>query len=255
MAEFYTYPISDSAMGDWSGSYADVDEVQDELDTPDDGTTEITASGGLSDAVFNLADHTTEVGIITNVRVYMRINRGGNSGPDAQPVLNIGTTTEYGTSHEAQASWETWFDDWATNPDTSGPWKWDAIDSLKAGVRGQGGSGTREVNCSTVWIVVTYKDIGAGRSHVDDYRDDHENVIHGEFPPLDHESYVLGLLSDLATLTFNDFNEFFDDNDTVRAQEISYDTWQEYYDDCYDENGDVINGKQGTIDSYKGKWH
>lgn len=257
MTDFYTYPTSDIDMGNWAGSYADVDDIQDSEDTPDEATTEITnGSAGLSNATFNLANHSAEEGAITNVRVYWRGMRAGNAQPDAQSILTIGGTTEYGVSHELGTGWVTYSDDWAQNPDDSQDWEWADIDALICGIRGQGGAGTREANITAIWIVVTYTSdpMIAPRGHVDDYRNDHQNIIHAGDGRIDHTSYVNDLISDLEGLGFTDINDFFNQSRNANAVELGYDDFDDYYADCYDGNGDIISGKEATVASYNGKW-
>lgn len=87
---------------------------------------------------YNIEVHTTEVGVITNVRVYARL-RDDAPNPDYRRAahsigVRIGGTTYYplyDSPFKAAWDWAFYYKDWPINPATEAPWTWADIDALQ----------------------------------------------------------------------------------------------------------------------------
>lgn len=114
---------------------------------------------------------------------------------------------------------------------------------------------SRWVRIDHIRITVFYTDkIALGRGYIDDYRTDHINIIHENPVALDHTPYFNNLISNLTSLGFTDIADFFSQNCTRNAIELDYINWSEYYSDCFDENGNIIDGKESIVSAYEAKW-
>ncbi|MFH1290290.1 MAG: hypothetical protein ABIH92_02675 [Nanoarchaeota archaeon] len=104
--------------------------------------------------IYDIANVSSGSGSINNVTVYVRMQRGGSSGPAGKTIIYT-DQAYYGAERSLETSWADYSDTYATNPG-GGAWTWDAVNSMQAGVTLKGGSGTREGRCSEVWVVVDY---------------------------------------------------------------------------------------------------
>lgn len=101
-----------------------------------------------------LADHTTETGTITNVRVYWRIK--GDSGTTLRRYVYISTTT-YASDVTLTTSYVDSYNDWAVNPEDSQAWEWTDIDALTVGARSDPAGLSDNQYWSEAWVEVTYE--------------------------------------------------------------------------------------------------
>lgn len=142
--------------------YKNVDEV-----TPDEGTTQVYSAAYSHNAtphdLYNIENHTTEVGAITNVRVYARMRDNATNRLVDRAYLHMKTGgTNYFKRFTLTTSWANYYEDWAINPQTSLAWTWDDIDALQIGLGlfnprrpSSGWSGKYEY-CTQMWIEVTH---------------------------------------------------------------------------------------------------
>jgi len=159
MSELYIYPTSDNSVAMQyvypTSPTTHWDKVDDAWDSPDEDSTYIWAdtNGDYKD-LYNLSNHTTETGSITNVRVVARVYR--ETGDGDYIVLHVYTD---GSQYDSPAqtvttSYADVYYDWATNP-AGGDWDWTDIDNLVAGAtftRSQ----NRDIFCTQLYVRVTY---------------------------------------------------------------------------------------------------
>ena len=104
-------------------------------ETPDgDSTYVYTNSSVWQEDLYNIADHSTGVGTINYVKVYLEC-RADASPTQASVYTHIKTNeTEYNGSEETvTTSYATYSYQWDYNPQTTQPWTWDEIDALQIG--------------------------------------------------------------------------------------------------------------------------
>lgn len=144
-----------------SGSHwAKVDE-----ETPDDASTYVYNSAtSYQRDLYNVADHSTGTGTISNITVYVRVYWAGGNNPNqnwARIAVKSGSTVdEYEITD--MPTRQTWYDrayEWATNPDTDNAWTWDEIDSLQIGIalREAYIGGPANAYCTQVYVEVEYE--------------------------------------------------------------------------------------------------
>jgi len=124
-----------------------VDEV-----TADEDTTFVNTTSKNRKDFYNLQDHTTETGSISNVRFHVRAK--GNAGAEVAPTLKISGVEYPGQTHTLTASYADYHEDWATNP-AGGSWTWSAIDAMEAGFRSSTSSAV-EHRVTQLYLNVTY---------------------------------------------------------------------------------------------------
>jgi len=144
-------PNAVGTKSDWNpvGSTSNwecVDEV-----TPDEDTTFVNTTSKTRKDFYNLQDHTTETGSISNVRLYFRAK--GNAGAEIVPVLKISGVEYAGQTKTLTTSYTHYYADWATNP-AGGNWAWSSIDAMEAGFRS--GSTAVEHRVTQFYLNVTY---------------------------------------------------------------------------------------------------
>jgi len=141
--ELTTYPASPTTH------YTKVDEVT--LDATDYNST--TSTTYLTDR-YGLADHTTELGTITNVTVNAFCKRGGGNSGNIKLGVYIGST-DYGMTEQTLAAdgGSTKSQSFNTYPVDSSAWTWTEVDALVA-------TGSIKTNGTAyiyqLWAVVTY---------------------------------------------------------------------------------------------------
>jgi outer membrane protein len=133
LTQLRQYPLS----GD---HYDKVDEK-----VPDEGSTYVGGYGAAATDLYGLTKPSSESGAIYYVRLYTRLL----TGTLAQGAIETGGTIYYGTARTS-SSWQTFSDQWDTNPQTGQPWTWSDIDLLQAGVFLTSGS------CTQVYVEVNY---------------------------------------------------------------------------------------------------
>jgi len=91
--------------------------------------------GGDSD-LYNITN-SFQSGIINSVSVYYVARRGSTAGVSIKSVLKTGGSRYYGTVQGLTASYTTYSDTWATNPQTGVAWTWSDVDNLQIGLFAQ----------------------------------------------------------------------------------------------------------------------
>jgi len=141
--------------------YLNVDEVT----ADDDTTTNYTSTTAYQRDLYNIENHSTVGGTISQITVYARCE--GDTAVDQVSLkiaIKSGTgtgapdTVDEDTAEEITTSWANYSNAWTTNPATSAAWTWDEIDKLQIGVA------LRECHSSIhldsfvtqIWVVVAY---------------------------------------------------------------------------------------------------
>jgi hypothetical protein len=94
---------------------------------------------------------------ISSIAVYFRVASGGNYDTGAAGVVKIDDQVYQGpciTIHGANFTTKSWVCD--TNPATGKTWTWNDINSIQAGVVGEGNSRTKPLLCTLVYVQVNY---------------------------------------------------------------------------------------------------
>lgn len=134
--------------------YQNVDEA-----VADDDTTYIEdSSGNYHRDLYNLPASSGS-GTINFIKVYFRCTH--NYGTDyAKPSIKSDSTVTDGTEVEIGSGWNTYSQQWNTNPADGQPWQWADIDALQIGVSLKAYSTTPE--CTQVYVEVDYTPAPAG---------------------------------------------------------------------------------------------
>jgi hypothetical protein len=61
----------------------------------------------------------------------------------------------------------------------------------------------------------------AGRECVDACRNVHATVVHGVYPPLNHEPYTQGLIANLGLIGFSGIDDFFAQSESLNLMQLS----------------------------------
>lgn len=134
-------------------------EVDDGNGTHDDDTSYVSVTSGNQEDYWNLVDHTSESGTITNVRLSLRVKHDGGAGGEefAFALANQWNAEYVGTDVATDTTWTTYTEDHATHPVDSVAWNWTAIDNLQLGIKSRAiGGYTGTGMCTSGWITVTY---------------------------------------------------------------------------------------------------
>jgi hypothetical protein len=137
--------------------YDKVDEA-----VADEATTMVwTASATYQRDLFNLPAHAGS-GAITSIVIYFRCSAEVTNQAWAKPSLKVGITVTDGTERQLSTSWQTFSQQWDTNPgDVLSPdWTWADIDGLQIGVSLKGAGGLAAF-CTQVYVEVNY--VGVAR--------------------------------------------------------------------------------------------
>lgn len=121
----------------------------------DDGSYVQRADNSYAPEVYAMENPTSSACAITRVTVYCRARRTQSQG-DIRPSLYIGGTEYNGTAQALSSSYANYSSQWTTNPSTGAAWTWTEVNSLQAGMRIRGQSGTHPARCTQVWVEVRY---------------------------------------------------------------------------------------------------
>jgi len=91
--------------------------------------------GGQSD-LYNITN-SSQSGVINSVSVYFVAKYGSTAGVNIRSALKTGGSLYYGAVHGLSASYTTYSDTWASNPQTSVDWTWSDVDNLQIGLFAQ----------------------------------------------------------------------------------------------------------------------
>ena len=128
--------------------------------TPDDDTTRVSPTAVLKYDTYQMANHTSETGGISNVRVHIRcMQYASDSGDYARAMVRSGGTDYYGSSETLTLGYDDYYHDWALNPADSEAWEWSDIDALEAGIE-LSKNDTVSPRCTQVYIVITFDETG-----------------------------------------------------------------------------------------------
>lgn len=156
---FLSSPNAEGHELDWTpkGGGDHYVEVDDTPGSPDDDTTYISVSSGNQEDYWQLTDHTTESGTISNVRLYLRLKHDTGGEEFAFAIADSINTEWVSADVTDSTSWTTYYYDHATNPITSLDWTWTDIDGLQLGIKSRaiGGWGGTQY-CTMGYIDVTY---------------------------------------------------------------------------------------------------
>jgi hypothetical protein len=136
-------------------NYLNVDE-----ETPDDDSTYVYYSNSTSahEDLYNVPNHTSESGTINKVRIYIRAATA-NALYNHYARTHIKThSVEYtGSDNLLTESYQNFYTEYTTNPNTSIAWTWTEVDNLQVGVQLQCNTSTSaRTKCTQVYAVVYY---------------------------------------------------------------------------------------------------
>lgn len=98
-------------------------------------------------------------GTINGIKVYFRCllgsGAGGQSCSARAAIKSNSTVTDGPIVTRYIGAWETWSQEWTTNPADSQPWEWADIDALQIGV-GLRQNGNYSCKCTQVYVEVDY---------------------------------------------------------------------------------------------------
>jgi len=249
-------------LGAGASNYEAVDET-----THDDLTSYVEQTAeSPEDDLYNIGTDSLLTGATINSITVYGWARSLKSGSGNCSVASLyflakpsGGSSDVGDSKTLTTSWAEYTQLWTNNPDDSQAWEKADIDALQVGIRSERADGTgsskHTPQVTQIYVVVDYENaITQARTHIEDYRDDHYAIIHSGDGRINHTPYINDLVSDLETLGFTDIDDFFSQSSDMNAQELGYDDFNNYYADCFDENGDIISGKESVVSTYQGKW-
>jgi len=122
----------------------------------DDDATYVRDTVGKKSDSYNLQDHTTQTGIISNVRAVAWAYDA--SGPEnLHLTVVIGGIQYLGLKQILTGSYAQYTENWAQNPATGANWTWSNIDALEAGIYTvPTGKWTGNVHVTQIYVEVTY---------------------------------------------------------------------------------------------------
>ncbi|MCG3219121.1 MAG: hypothetical protein KAR35_08955, partial [Candidatus Heimdallarchaeota archaeon] len=128
----------------------------DDVTSDDDISYVINLDTGFLTDTYATTDHTSELGNINSITVYVVV-KIGTSGGDAQIVLRSGGV-DYPIDITPTTTYASYSYQWTTNPADSQPWDWLDIDAMEIGVASSGGGGPNRFGRVTqVYAVVNYE--------------------------------------------------------------------------------------------------
>jgi len=133
------------------------DKVAEE--TPDGDTTYVyTSSSDWQEDLYNIADHSTGVGTISYVKVYV-ICRADASPTQTSIYTHIKTneTEDNGSEETITISYATYSYQWDYNPQTLDDWTWSEIDALQIGVGLRESATGQNTRCTQIYAEVGYE--------------------------------------------------------------------------------------------------
>lgn len=142
LTELNRYP--DTGEENWE----DVDEAE----ADEDSTYVFSTPKTTFDDLYNLPPHSGS-GTINFIKLYFRL-KATFSGLSYIPIIKSNSTVTEGTSGTSPTSWDTYSQQWNTNPADDQPWEWADIDALQIGIRISGG--LYENRCTQIYVEVDY---------------------------------------------------------------------------------------------------
>jgi len=140
-----------TAVGD-TANYLCVDEA-----TSDEDTTYVSCTVQNKEDLYNLENHTTQTGAISNVRVYIRAKLTAAGDDQITIEVKTGGTTYAGTTVSPTTTYADYYSDWAQNPQTASAWTWAQIDALQAGFKSvKVGAVFTGERVTQLYVIVTY---------------------------------------------------------------------------------------------------
>jgi len=142
------------------GTGAHWELVDDPIDSPDTNTRIWPNHDDDNEyELFQVANHDPAIhaGTISKIRVYFRLTHDTGDTAQLAGTVRVGSTTDTGTYYSGGVypAWETKYEEWVTNPDTSSAWTWSDIDSLQIGVR-TGNVGVNDTCAFTQVYLIVY---------------------------------------------------------------------------------------------------
>jgi len=102
-------------------------------------------------------------GTITNVRVNFRCRHTTATGY-SRAVVGTDTDFSYGDTKTSTASYQTFTQDWTTNPRTGSAWVWSDFTNYYFGVEGWVSASKSYNRCTQFYIEITYSEPSTGKS-------------------------------------------------------------------------------------------
>lgn len=112
---------------------------------------------------FGLGATGVSEGTITNVRINFRCRHVTATGY-SRAVVGTDTDFSYGDTKTSTASYQTFTQDWTTNPRTGSAWVWSDFTNYYFGVEGWSSSTKSNNRCTQFFIEITYTEPSAGKS-------------------------------------------------------------------------------------------
>ncbi len=102
-------------------------------------------------------------GTITNVRVTFRCKHITGYGY-SRAIIGTNTDFSYGDTKNSTTSYQTFTQDWTTNPRTGVAWVWSDFTNYYFGIEGWSSSTKSNNRCTQFFIEITYSEPSAGKS-------------------------------------------------------------------------------------------
>ena len=135
----------------------------DEVVADDDTSFFQCASTNRSFEFFGMSATGVSEGTITNVRVNFRCKNATATGY-SRAVVGTDTDFSYGDTKTSTTSYQTFTQDWATNPRTSSAWVWSDFTNYYFGVEGWANGSKANNRCTQFFIEITYSEPSTGKS-------------------------------------------------------------------------------------------
>jgi len=129
-----------------------------EADSDGDSTYVYTNSSSWQEDLYNIADHSTGVGTINYVKVYV-ICRAEATPTQTSLYAHIKTNEieDNGSEETVTTSYATYSYQWDYNPQTLDDWTWSEIDALQIGVGLRESATGQNTRCTQVYVEVGYE--------------------------------------------------------------------------------------------------
>ncbi|MHA1444242.1 MAG: hypothetical protein ACTSR4_05775, partial [Candidatus Hodarchaeales archaeon] len=140
-----------------SGAATHWEAVNEDPSEGDDNYVANTTKNTTQYDLYSLADHTTEIGGIDSITVYINARQAAKTGSTAATVIKIGGTEYRGTANALGETYAPASTVYTENPFTSAVWTWSDIDSLQAGVElvNPNTQGVQSF-CTQSWVLIDY---------------------------------------------------------------------------------------------------
>lgn len=126
-------------------------------ETKDDMTTFVyhPPLGAELEDLYNLANHTTESGVISKITVFVWVYPYDVNDRRAKTAIKIGGSTHYGSyNYVTKRVWTLISTTYNLNPTTSLAWTWNDIDNLQAGIYLAAPGAAKTFRCTQVYVAV-----------------------------------------------------------------------------------------------------